>query len=99
MNLKGRNALVTGSSRGIGKGCILEMARAAVVLLMLVASMDVSFYYPKGPIEAPGTVQLAFAVLAFALVGLFFLTIVSAVRFTGQANELERRLKEGGADI
>ncbi len=28
MNLKGRNALVTGASRGIGKGCAVEMARA-----------------------------------------------------------------------
>ena len=28
MNLKGRNALVTGASRGIGKGCAIEMARA-----------------------------------------------------------------------
>ncbi|MCH7988590.1 MAG: SDR family NAD(P)-dependent oxidoreductase, partial [Planctomycetes bacterium] len=28
MNLEGKNALVTGSSRGIGKGCALEMARA-----------------------------------------------------------------------
>ena len=28
MNLEGKNALVTGSSRGIGKGCALEMAKA-----------------------------------------------------------------------
>ena len=28
MTLEGKNALVTGSSRGIGKGCALEMARA-----------------------------------------------------------------------
>ena len=28
MNLQGRNALVTGSSRGIGKGCAVELARA-----------------------------------------------------------------------
>jgi len=28
MNLKGRNALVTGASRGIGRGCAVEMARA-----------------------------------------------------------------------
>lgn len=28
MRLKGKNALVTGSSRGIGRGCALEMARA-----------------------------------------------------------------------
>ncbi len=28
MKLEGKNALVTGSSRGIGKGCALEMARA-----------------------------------------------------------------------
>ena len=28
MNLSGKNALVTGASRGIGRGCALEMARA-----------------------------------------------------------------------
>jgi glucose 1-dehydrogenase len=28
MNLDGKNAIVTGSSRGIGKGCALEMAKA-----------------------------------------------------------------------
>ena len=28
MDLKGRNALVTGASRGIGRGCAIEMARA-----------------------------------------------------------------------
>jgi glucose 1-dehydrogenase len=28
MNLKGKNALVTGASRGIGRGCAIEMGRA-----------------------------------------------------------------------
>ncbi|MCA9007526.1 MAG: SDR family NAD(P)-dependent oxidoreductase, partial [Planctomycetaceae bacterium] len=28
MKLEGRNALVTGASRGIGRGCAIEMAKA-----------------------------------------------------------------------
>lgn len=37
MNLKGKNALVTGASRGIGRGCAVEMARAG-------ANVAINFY-------------------------------------------------------
>lgn len=45
MNLKGRNALVTGASRGIGKGCAIEMGRAG-------ANVAINYYSHADEAEA-----------------------------------------------
>jgi glucose 1-dehydrogenase len=45
MNLKGKNALVTGASRGIGKGCAIEMARAG-------ANVAINYFSHEGEAEA-----------------------------------------------
>ena len=44
MNLKGRNVLVTGASRGIGRGCAEELGRAG-------ASVAINYYTHQGEAE------------------------------------------------
>ncbi len=43
MKLEGQNALVTGASRGIGRGCAMEMAKAGA---------NVAINYRSHPEEA-----------------------------------------------
>lgn len=62
MNLKGRNALVTGSSRGIGKGCIIEMARAG-------ANVAINYFSHAGEAEAVAEEARSFGVKAIILQG------------------------------
>ncbi len=50
MKLEGRNALVTGSSRGIGRGCALEMAKAGA---------NVAINYRSHPEEAESAAEEA----------------------------------------
>ncbi|HEY4263537.1 MAG TPA: SDR family oxidoreductase [Schlesneria sp.] len=62
MDLKGRNALVTGSSRGIGKGCIIEMARAG-------ANVAINYFSHAGEAEAVAEEARSFGVKAITLQG------------------------------
>lgn len=59
MNLKGKNALVTGGSRGIGKAIALELARGGVnVALTYISNMD-SAKEVIGEVESYGVKGLA----------------------------------------
>ncbi len=62
MDLKGRNALVTGSSRGIGKGCAIEMARAG-------ANVAINYFSHAGEAEAVAEEARSFGVKAIILQG------------------------------
>lgn len=62
MDLKGRNALVTGSSRGIGKGCAIEMARAG-------ANVAINYFSHAGEAEAVAEEIRGFGVKAIILQG------------------------------
>lgn len=62
MDLKGRNALVTGSSRGIGRGCAIEMARAG-------ANVAINYFSHAGEAEAVAEEARSFGVKAITLQG------------------------------
>jgi glucose 1-dehydrogenase len=62
MDLKGRNALVTGSSRGIGKGCVIEMARAG-------ANVAINYFSHAGEAESVAEEARSFGVKAITLQG------------------------------
>ncbi|MDB5346253.1 MAG: short-chain dehydrogenase/reductase [Schlesneria sp.] len=62
MDLKGRNALVTGSSRGIGKGCAIEMARAG-------ANVAINYFSHAGEAESVAEEAHGFGVKAIILQG------------------------------
>ncbi len=62
MDLKGRNALVTGSSRGIGKGCAIEMARAG-------ANVAINYFSHAGEAEVVAEEARSFGVKAITLQG------------------------------
>ena len=62
MNLKGRNALVTGASRGIGRGCAVEMGRAG-------ANVAVNYYSHAGEAEEVATEIRGFGGKAMILQG------------------------------
>ncbi len=62
MSLKGKNALVTGSSRGIGRGCAEEMARAG-------ANVAVNYYSHAEEGEEVANVVRGFGGRAVALQG------------------------------
>lgn len=62
MNLKGKNALVTGASRGIGKGCAIEMARAG-------ANVAINYFSHADEAEAVAEEARGFGVKAIILQG------------------------------
>ncbi len=62
MDLKGRNALVTGASRGIGKGCAIEMARAG-------ANVAINYFSHADEAEAVADEIRSFGGKALALQG------------------------------
>jgi len=62
MDLKGRNALVTGASRGIGKGCAIEMARAG-------ANVAINYFSHADEAEAVANEIRSFGGKAIALQG------------------------------
>lgn len=62
MDLKGRNALVTGASRGIGKGCAIEMARAG-------ANVAINYFSHADEAEAVAGEIRSFGGKALALQG------------------------------
>ena len=62
MDLKGRNALVTGASRGIGKGCAIEMARAG-------ANVAINYFSHADEAEAVAEEIRSFGGKALALQG------------------------------
>ncbi|MFO1042197.1 MAG: glucose 1-dehydrogenase [Planctomycetaceae bacterium] len=62
MDLKGRNALVTGASRGIGKGCAIEMARAG-------ANVAINYFSHADEAEAVANEIRSFGGKALALQG------------------------------
>lgn len=62
MKLKGKNALITGSSRGIGKGCALEMAKAG-------ANVAINYYSHAEEAEAVAQEARGYGVKAIILQG------------------------------
>ena len=62
MNLKGKNALVTGASRGIGRGCAIEMARAG-------ANVAINYFSHGDEAEAVAKTVREFGVKAIILQG------------------------------
>lgn len=62
MKLSGKNALVTGSSRGIGRGCAVEMARAG-------ANVAINYYSHAGEAEEVANECRGFGVKAITLQG------------------------------
>lgn len=62
MRLKGKNALVTGSSRGIGRGCAIEMGRAG-------ANVAINYYSHADEAEAVAEEVRSFGVKAITLQG------------------------------
>ena len=62
MNLSGKNALVTGSSRGIGRGCALEMARVG-------ANVAINYHSHADEAEAVAKEVRAFGGKAITLQG------------------------------
>ena len=62
MNLKGKNALVTGASRGIGRGCAIEMGRAG-------ANVAINYYSHGDEAEAVAEEIRAFGGKAITLQG------------------------------
>lgn len=62
MKLKGKNALITGASRGIGKGCALEMAKAG-------ANVAINYFSHPEEAEAVAKEARSFGVKAITLQG------------------------------
>ncbi len=62
MNLKGKNALVTGASRGIGRGCAIEMGRAG-------ANVAINYYSHGDEAEEVAKEIRAFGAKAITLQG------------------------------
>lgn len=62
MKLAGKNALVTGASRGIGRGCAIEMARAG-------ANVAINYYSHPDEAEAVANEVRSFGVKALTLQG------------------------------
>jgi glucose 1-dehydrogenase len=62
MKLKGKNALITGASRGIGKGCAIEMAREG-------ANVAINYYSHADEAEAVAEEARRFGVKAMILQG------------------------------
>lgn len=62
MKLHGKNALVTGASRGIGKGCVLEMAKAG-------ANVAINYYSHADEAEAVANEARSYGVKAITLQG------------------------------
>ena len=62
MNLSGKNALVTGASRGIGRGCAIEMGRAG-------ANVAVNYYSHAGEAEEVANEIRSFGGQAITLQG------------------------------
>jgi glucose 1-dehydrogenase len=62
MKLKGKNALITGASRGIGKGCALEMAKAG-------ANVAINYYSHADEAEAVAKEARSYGVKAIILQG------------------------------
>ena len=62
MKLQGKNALVTGASRGIGKGCVLEMAKAG-------ANVAINYYSHAEEAEAVAAEARSYGVQAIILQG------------------------------
>lgn len=62
MKLKGRNALVTGSSRGIGKGCAVEMAKAG-------ANVAINYFSSRDEADAVAREAQSYGVRTLVLQG------------------------------
>jgi glucose 1-dehydrogenase len=62
MNLKGKNGLVTGSSRGIGRGCAVEMAKAG-------ANVAINYFSHAGEAEEVAKECRGYGVKAIILQG------------------------------
>jgi glucose 1-dehydrogenase len=62
MSLKGKNALVTGASRGIGRGCAIEMGRAG-------ANVAINYFSHAEEAEAVANEVRSFGVKAITLQG------------------------------